>query len=180
MFIDCNAQSKRSNIHPNPSNGKRAPSSECQHTIHTVPSEMRHPFVSFCSSSSIVSARQICICERAKSECELDMHIDKSAWRRRQARSILKTLSLSLFQPPISRPPAHAQHYRVFFTSVAQPSIPSPLLPTSISRCTPSMPFVLSMKAAFDMPPAFARSEGSSSKSGIRKSAIRFASSTEK
>lgn len=33
-------------------------------------------------------------------------------------------------------------HYLVFLTSVAHPSIPSPLLPTGIFKLTPSMPFV--------------------------------------
>ena len=71
-------------------------------------------------------------------------------------------------------------HYRTFFTSVAQPSIPSPLLPTSTSNFTPSIPFVASMKAALAIPPALARSEGSNSNIGSKKSAIRLLSSTLK
>jgi hypothetical protein len=53
---------------------------------------------------------------------------------------------------PIHPNPSHPairklQHYRVFLISVAQPSIPSPLLPTGISRFTSSMPFVSFKKA---------------------------------
>lgn len=68
----------------------------------------------------------------------------------------------------------------LFLISVAQPSIPSPLLPTGISRATVSIPLVPLVNSELLIPPAFARASGGSSNIGIKKSAILFASSGEK
>lgn len=70
--------------------------------------------------------------------------------------------------------------YRGFLTSLAHPSMPSPLLPNSISSLMLSMPFVSSRNAWLLIPPALALSAGSSSSKGSRKSAIFFESSTAK
>lgn len=67
-----------------------------------------------------------------------------------------------------------------FFTSVAQPSIPSPLVPTGIGSLTSSMPLVPSTNGELLIPPAFALFSGNNSSIGSRKSAIRFDSSTVK
>ena len=66
-------------------------------------------------------------------------------------------------------------HYR-FLTSVAQPSIPSPLLPTGTLRLTCSIPFVSAKKGLLLIPPALARSLGSNASMGRRKLAMSSAS----
>ena len=69
----------------------------------------------------------------------------------------------------------------LFFTSQLHPSIPSPLLPTSSpSILTPCMPIVSSSHRWPAIPPAFARLSGVSSSIGVKKSAIRLASSSLK
>ena len=68
----------------------------------------------------------------------------------------------------------------LFLTSVAHPSIPSPLLPTGTSSFTPSIPLVPSRNLLPAIPPAFALFAGSSSSIGRRNSAIRLLSSTLK
>ena len=98
-------------------------------------------------------------------------------------------VSLSLPPLPFRRSPrnfattkqlqAYALYYR-FFTSVAHPSIPSPRLPKGTATEIPSIPFVPSRNLLPLIPPAFALLTGSSSNIGMRKSAIRFASSTLK
>lgn len=68
-----------------------------------------------------------------------------------------------------------------FLTSVAHPSIPSPLLPTSTpSILIPFIPGVSSNQGWLAIPPAFALFSGVSSSSGVKKSAIFFASSSLK
>ena len=83
----------------------------------------------------------------------------------------------------ICNPYAHdnraAASYR-FLTSVAQPSIPSPLLKTGMSRWTSSMPMVPCRNSWLLIPPALALFSGRSSSIGVRKSAILLASSTLK
>ena len=63
-----------------------------------------------------------------------------------------------------------------FLTSVAQPSIPSPLLPTGTLRLTCSIPLVSAKKGLLLIPPAFARSFGSNASIGSRKLAMSSAS----
>ena len=68
-----------------------------------------------------------------------------------------------------------------FLTSVAHPSMPSPRPPTSRpSILRPFIPDVSSNHECPAMPPAFARLSGMSSSIGVRKSAMRFASSSLK
>lgn len=73
--------------------------------------------------------------------------------------------------PPVPKKPI----YR-FLTSVAQPSMPSPLLRHGKSRVIPSIPFVSVMKGLLLIPPALALSFGSKANMGTRKSAILSAS----
>jgi len=67
-----------------------------------------------------------------------------------------------------------------FLTSVAQPSIPSPFDPTGMLSVTFSIPLVLFMNSWLLIPPALARPSGRRSSIGVRKPAIRVASSVEK
>lgn len=69
-----------------------------------------------------------------------------------------------------------AVDYR-FLISVAQPSMPSPFVPTGIGSLTPSIPLVLLRKGLLLIPPALALSCGRRPSIGIRKSAILSASS---
>ena len=72
-----------------------------------------------------------------------------------------------------------SSRYR-FLTSVAQPSMPSPLLPTATSSLTVSIPFVPFINSWLLMPPALARPSGSNSNIGVKNPLIFRASSTEK
>lgn len=74
---------------------------------------------------------------------------------------------------------ADQNHHR-FLTSVAHPSIPSPLLMCGIDTDTTSIPFVPSKNLPLLIPPAFALSAGSSANIGSKNSPILFASSTLK
>ena len=67
-----------------------------------------------------------------------------------------------------------------FLISVAQPSIPSPLVPTAISSFTASMPGVSFINSWLLMPPAFALPSGGKSSMGVKNRLILLASSTEK
>lgn len=67
-----------------------------------------------------------------------------------------------------------------FLTSVAQPSIPSPLAPTGMLKLTLSIPFVPFINSWLLIPPAFALPSGNKSNIGMRKPAILLASSGEK
>ncbi len=66
---------------------------------------------------------------------------------------------------------AETFHHR-FLVSVAQPSMPSPLLRQGILSVTPSIPSVSDIKGLLLIPPAFALSFGSNANIGSKKLAI--------
>ena len=79
----------------------------------------------------------------------------------------------------MSNPPqaTHPGAPHRFLTSVAHPSIPSPLLPTAMLRLTCSIPLVSAKNALALMPPALALSTGNNANIGIRNLAMLSASS---
>lgn len=87
--------------------------------------------------------------------------------------------TLALFSHRIISNTTQNCDYR-FLISDAHPSIPSPFMPTGVGSFTPFMPLVPSKKGLLLIPPAFALSCGSRPSMGIRKSAIRSASSRVK
>ena len=70
----------------------------------------------------------------------------------------------------------HGESVYRFLTSVAHPSIPSPLVPTLIPRAPFSIPFVSVKNGLLLIPPALALSLGSRPNIGIKKLAMDSAS----
>lgn len=71
-------------------------------------------------------------------------------------------------------------HAHLRFTSVAHPSMPSPLLPGTRPRSTSCIPRVSFIHSCDAIPPAFARFSGSTSSIGRRKSLMAIPCDGEK